>query len=308
MDNKTTQFQKYSFSALTEQGALALKSEFVSNDPEYGKKVLSSIEDGLKKCDCFYISVAFITSSGIEPLLPVLKDLENRAIKGQILTTDYLTFSEPRALEKLSKFKNITLKMYITANAKVREHSGFHTKGYIFKKDESYQIIIGSSNLTQSALTYNKEWNTRLDSKENEKFVKDVLHEFNSLWNSESAKFYDDYKSVYEESYKIVKAQKKAALATKELSLETYSLKPNRMQSEFIDSLKALIAKGEKKALLISATGTGKTYASAFAVRELKAKKALFIVHREQIAKQAMKSYDIVFNNTKTTYISHFGT
>lgn len=301
MDNKTTQFQKYSFSALTEQGALALKSEFVSNDPEYGKKVLSSIEDGLKKCDCFYISVAFITSSGIEPLLPVLKDLENRAIKGQILTTDYLTFSEPRALEKLSKFKNITLKMYITANAKVREHSGFHTKGYIFKKDESYQIIIGSSNLTQSALTYNKEWNTRLDSKENEKFVKDVLHEFNSLWNSESAKFYDDYKSVYEESYKIVKAQKKAALATKELSLETYSLKPNRMQSEFIDSLKALIAKGEKKALLISATGTGKTYASAFAVRELKAKKALFIVHREQIAKQAMKSYDIVFNNTKTT-------
>lgn len=76
---------------------------------------------------------------------------------------------------------------------------------------------------------------------------------------------------------------------------------PNRMQSEFIDSLKALIAKGEKKALLISATGTGKTYASAFAVRELKAKKALFIVHREQIAKQAMKSYDIVFNNTKTT-------
>ena len=109
-------------SALTEQGALALKSEFVSNDPKYGKKVLSSIEDGLKKCDCFYISVAFITSSGIEPLLPVLKDLENRDIKGQILTTDYLNFSEPRALEKLARFKNISLKMYVRANAKVREN------------------------------------------------------------------------------------------------------------------------------------------------------------------------------------------
>ena len=91
-----------------ERGSLALNSEFVSNDPVYGKKVLSSIEDGLKTCDCFYISVAFITSSGIEPLLPVLKDLENRNIKGQILTTDYLTFSEPRALEKLEKFSNIT--------------------------------------------------------------------------------------------------------------------------------------------------------------------------------------------------------
>lgn len=285
--------------SICEQGSLALKSEFVSNDPNYGKKVLSSIEDGLRKCDHFYISVAFITLGGIEPLLPVLKDLESRKIKGQILTTDYLTFSEPRALEKLSKFSNITLKMYVTTNPKKGEKSGFHTKGYIFRKDESYQIIIGSSNLTQSALTYNKEWNTKLDSSENEKFAKDVLHEFNNLWNSENSKVYSDYKSVYEEAYKIVKEQEKAAINSDILSLQTYDLKPNRMQVEFIDSLKNLIANGQKKALLISATGTGKTYASAFAVRELNAKKALFIVHREQIAKQAMKSYDIVFNNTK---------
>lgn len=142
MDNNTTQFQKYSFSALTEQGALALKSEFVSNDPEYGKKVLSSIEDGLKKCDCFYISVAFITSSGIEPLLPVLKDLENRDIKGQILTTDYLTFSEPRALEKLSKFKNITLKMYITANAKVRSILAFIPKVISLKRTRAIKLLL----------------------------------------------------------------------------------------------------------------------------------------------------------------------
>lgn len=282
-----------------ERGSLALNSEFVSNDPVYGKKVLSSIEDGLKTCDCFYISVAFITSSGIEPLLPVLKDLENRNIKGQILTTDYLTFSEPRALEKLAKFSNITLKMYVTKNPKKGEKTGFHTKGYIFRKDESYQIIIGSSNLTQSALTYNKEWNTKLDSSENEKFAKDVLHEFNILWNSENSKLYSEYKAIYELDYKIVKEQEKAAVSSEILSLQTYDLKPNRMQTEFIDSLKELIRNGQKRALLISATGTGKTYASAFAVRELKAKKALFVVHREQIAKQAMKSYDIVFNHTK---------
>lgn len=299
MNSSSLKMTSFYTDSICEQGSLALKSEFVSNDPNYGKKVLSSIEDGLRKCDHFYISVAFITLGGIEPLLPVLKDLESRKIKGQILTTDYLTFSEPRALEKLSKFSNITLKMYVTTNPKKGEKSGFHTKGYIFRKDESYQIIIGSSNLTQSALTYNKEWNTKLDSSENEKFAKDVLHEFNNLWNSENSKVYSDYKSVYEEAYKIVKEQEKAAINSDILSLQTYDLKPNRMQVEFIDSLKNLIANGQKKALLISATGTGKTYASAFAVRELNAKKALFIVHREQIAKQAMKSYDIVFNNTK---------
>lgn len=46
--------------------------------------------------------------------------------------------------------------------------------------------------------------------------------------------------------------------------------------------------------------GTGKTYASAFALRDKHPKKALFLVHREQIAKQAIKSYRNVFGNGKT--------
>ena len=57
---------------------------------------------------------------------------------------------------------------------------------------------------------------------------------------------------------------------------------------------------GEDKALLISATGTGKTYASAFALRDIDPKRALFIVHREQIAKQAMNSFKKVFQDTRS--------
>ena len=69
------------------------------------------------------------------------------------------------------------------------------------------------------------------------------------------------------------------------------------MQVGFIINLKKIIESGEKKALLISATGTGKTYASAFALRELKFKRMLFLVHRGQIAKQSLKSYRKVFGN-----------
>ena len=64
--------------SICEQGSLALKSEFVSNDPNYGKKVLSSIEDGLRKYDHFYISVAFITLGGIDPYLSQITSLRNR--------------------------------------------------------------------------------------------------------------------------------------------------------------------------------------------------------------------------------------
>lgn len=134
---------------------LAYKPGFVSNNPEEGKKVISSIEEELLRCEQFQISVAFITMGGVTPLLQTLKELEEKGIPGQILTTNYLNFSEPKALEKLNGLKNITLKMYDVEAAQ----EGFHTKGYIFKKEEIYRIILGSSNMTAAALTVNKEWN-----------------------------------------------------------------------------------------------------------------------------------------------------
>ena len=199
---------------------LAYKPAFVSNNPEEGKKVISSVEDELLRCDQFQISVAFITMGGVTPLLQTLKELEEKGVKGQILTTNYLNFSEPRALEKLNGLKNITLKMYDVEAA----GNGFHTKGYIFKKEEIYRIIIGSSNMTSAALTVNKEWNTKLISTENGEGAEEIVEEFQKLWNSEYALPYDDFYEVYKERYNIIKHQRE-------------------------------IAKSEERALLISATG-----------------------------------------------------
>ena len=81
-------------------------------------------------------------------------------------------------------------------------------------------------------------------------------------------------------------------------SLEKYKLQPNSMQVGFISNLRKILESGEKRALLISATGTGKTYASAFAMRELGFKRVLFLVHRGQLARQTKKSYEKVFANT----------
>lgn len=108
--------------------------------------------------------------SGVTPLLQTLKELEDRHIPGEILTTNYLNFSEPQALKKLSQLSNITLRMYDVEAA----GEGFHTKGYIFKKEEIYRIIIGSSNMTSSALTSNREWNTKIVSTESGEYVEFV--------------------------------------------------------------------------------------------------------------------------------------
>ena len=267
----------------------------VSNS--HGKKVLTVIEKEMKGCDDLFISVAFITMGGIAPLLGTLKDLEKQGVHGRILTTDYLMFSDPRALDKLASLKNLDVRVFKTGANNV----GFHTKGYMFHNGDNLRIIIGSSNLTQDAITKNHEWNTRLVSSLEGAYAKDIESEFNDLWNTSVC--YSEYRQEYAELYKNSrKEHEEIDRLTRTLDL-SYSqvLKPNDMQKQFTLNIEEIIRSGEKRAMLISATGTGKTYASAFAIRKLFAdnlfqgKKALFLSHREQINRQALKSYKRVF-------------
>ncbi len=288
---------------------LAYRPQFIYNNNKDGQKVFSAIEDELCKCDSFTISVAFITRGGITPLLQTLKELERRGIPGRILTTDYLTFSDPVALDTLAGLSNVELRMYQTERA----GNGFHTKGYIFQNKEEYCFIIGSSNLTQDALTRNMEWNTKLVSTDKGEMLVSILDEFDKLWNSvEFTKTYDEFIQDYRRKYKekqlfdkMVAEQKKIAKNQEIPSIESYTLQPNSMQRAFIYNLLELRNKSVDKALLISATGTGKTYASAFAMRELGFQRVLFLVHRNQIAKQAKTSFETVFgNNIRTGLVS----
>ena len=272
----------------------SIRPKFISNNYREGKKVLSSIEDELLACDEFYISVAFITLSGLTPLLQALRELERRNVSGRILTTNYLCFSEPKALERLNQLSNITIKIFDAESS----GDGFHTKGYIFRKDEIYKIIIGSSNMTSNALKHNYEWNTKIVSTANGEMTSQIMEEYERLWRSPFAKSYDEFIEGYEERYRIVKHQREIARQDELVSLEKFRLAPNSMQVGFIANLRKILHAGETRALLISATGTGKTYASAFAMRELGFKRVLFLVHRGQLARQTKRSYEKVFGKS----------
>ncbi|EDT85386.1 DUF3427 domain-containing protein [Clostridium botulinum] len=267
---------------------LALTPKLIVNDYSKGSKVLSEIISDLNKCEEFFISVAFITNSGILPLLETLKVLKKKGVKGKILTTDYLNFSEPKALKKLLEFPNIEMKLYSKEN--------FHTKGYIFRYKDHYKLIVGSSNLTQTALTKNKEWNLKVSSLEEGSLTGGVISEFNQLWNDAdelTIKWIETYEDIY-------RKQVEFARKSKVPRLSQYKLKPNKMQVEAIQGLERLRENGQDRGLLISATGTGKTYLSAFELRNYNPEKALFIVHREQIAKQALNSFRNVFGDTRS--------
>lgn len=264
-----------------------LRAQFLSNSGE--SKVLNEIETQLKTCTSFCISVAFITRSGVQPLLMTLKELEQKNIPGRVLTTDYQLFTQPAAIAKLLELKNIEVRLFQSS-----QKEGFHTKGYLFRQADLCHVIIGSSNWTDQALCTNREWNAKIVSRQTGQFVTRLRAEFESLWNSDRTVDMSDGVAfqTYEARWKSAQKLRQQLSA---LSLDSEGsnekLEPNLMQKAFVENLQQIYGTGQRKALLISATGTGKTYAAAFAIKTIAPKRVLFIVHREQILQQARRSF-----------------
>jgi len=263
--------------------------QILVNDKKSGIKVLSTIQSELMQCDEFWFSVAFVTNSGVASLFQTLLELEERNIKGKLLVSQYLNFTQPEALKRLSKFKNIELKIVTEGD--------FHSKGYLFKNNNLYDLIIGSSNLTQSALSKNKEWNLKVTATPESHIIVNAIKEFkNEFENAHlvTKHYIDDYEQIYKKQF----ARNKSVRAALDQDLVKIII-PNSMQKEALQTIKELRGNGKNKALLISATGTGKTYLSAFDAKVFNPRKLLFVVHRENIARASLRTYKDIFGKSK---------
>jgi superfamily II DNA or RNA helicase len=240
----------------------------------------------LEECKSFIFNVAFINYSGVQLLLDCFKTLEQKEVKGKILTSTYLNFTQIKALEKIKEFKNIELKIYDSNESNI----GFHSKSYIFEFKDDYKVIIGSSNITASAFKSNIEWNVKTLSKKDDVFLQNVLSEFDELWKS-SYEANDEFLQEYAE---FLTKQKKEF--TPSFSFKK-SIKTNFMQDKALLRLEQLRLSGENKALIIAATGSGKTYLSAFDVKKFEAKTMLFLVHRENILLSAKESFENILGD-----------
>lgn len=257
------------------------RPQLLTNDHRVGRKVLWTIQQELDQCEEFWFSVAFITTGGVATIINSLVELEKRNIKGKVLASQYLNFTDPEALKRLKKFTNIELK--------IATEGDFHSKGYLFRKGDYYNLIIGSSNLTQTALCSNKEWNLKVSGTKDSELINQAILEFNKEFES-SDRVTDDLLINYSFLWNTKKLFN-SEIIEKETHVEAFRPKPNLMQREALRNIENLREKNKKKALLISATGTGKTYLSAFDVENFKPKKFLFVVHRLTIAEEAMKTF-----------------
>ena len=258
-----------------------LQPQIIYNDYNSGSNLLVELLQELQTCKRFYFAIAFITQSGLICLKECLKLLQEKNITGDILTTDYLYFNQPKALQELQQYPNLNIRIYTKEN--------FHIKGYIFEQNDYYTLIVGSNNLTQTALKANKEWSLKINSLANGALINNTLSQFQQMWQ-EAMPLTDIWLKQYTDKYHSLQKLKRQ-FATAQENISTNDIAPNKMQQEALTALEKLQQDNKHKALLISATGTGKTYLSAFAVKKANPKRLLFLAHREQILKQACKTF-----------------
>lgn len=284
----------------------AYNPKLLINSIDGSKKISTILLEELNTCDEFFFSVAFLTDSGYWVFHEIFKKLESKNIKGKIIVSQYNNFTEPNALRKLLKFNNIQLKI-------IEEKTlCMHTKGYIFRHGDEYTTVIGSSNMTQNALAINQEWNVKLKAKKDDPYILQLKEQFIFLFE-EATPVTEDFINNYELKYSLLKA-KTPKINNDEFfevaeTIDDYSssntFKPNKMQEEALFSLKRIRELGADKALVISSTGTGKTILTALDVKDFKPQKFLFVIHREQIIKDAMKAFKFVLG--KDIDIKEFG-
>lgn len=247
------------------------------------KKVIDIFESELETCESFWFTTAFFSMSGLCTLYSLLEDLERRNVPGCILVSQYLNFTQPDALNKLKQYSNIKVR--------IETNSNLHAKIYMFKHQDHVSVLLGSSNLTANALSKNEEMNILVRALPQSKFVQDITVKKQKLFEDaqEITKEYLEYYDGVYQSYKKNNSPQKSFLN------KTNRLQPNMMQQEALNNLEKLRENGAEKALLISATGTGKTYLSAFDAFNMQAQTMLFIVHRENILIDAKQTFQNVF-------------
>lgn len=269
-----------------------MRDEFLSN---VNTSFLNKIKSNLKKCKSFNFSVSFIKKAGLVLLEREIEEALERGAKGRIITSTYQNFTDIGSLEQFYNWQKEYDNFECHLDYECFGDNGFHTKGYLFEYDDSIEFIVGSSNITRFALLKNYEWNVSLISKDNLESYNDALVEFELIWNNTlelDSKLIEKYRLQLDYAIEKWDMDYVNAMDAK--------INPNSMQRKALRELRRYRDTGVKKALIISATGSGKTYLASFDARNFGAKRLLYIVHRESILKDAKESFVKVFGAERT--------
>jgi superfamily II DNA or RNA helicase len=266
-------------------------SDLIVNGPR-DLRLGSEIRAELPSADRVDLLVAFLKWSGLRILERELAEFcRRRPGKLRVLTTTYLGASEPEALEALREMGAEIRVSYDSRRTRL------HAKAWLFRRDSGFSTaLVGSSNLSRSAMLDGCEWNVRLSVVDNAAILAKFQATFDQYWDEPDFEPYDRERFVSETEHRDPRRDALARAA---------HLRPYPHQSEVLDALAEERAAGHHRNLVVAATGTGKTVVAALDYARLRRQRGeaslLFVAHRKEILDQSLATFRVAVRD------GHFG-
>ena len=256
--------------------------------------LLQELKAEIASSDRIDMLVSFIKWSGIRLLMDELSQFCNHG-RLRVITTSYIGATDLKAIEFLSQLPNTEIRISYDT-----ERTRLHAKVYYFFRESGFSsAYVGSSNLSNPAITSGLEWNVKLTEKDAGDILQKICVSFESYWdNPEFIPYRIGDKPVLKEALN----RQKGSGGENDLPV-LFDITPYFYQKEILEKL--LVERevhGRYRNLIVAATGTGKTIISAFDFRNFVRNgnpdaRILFVAHREEILKQSLSRFRIIMRD-----------
>ena len=277
--------------------ALGLVAPWLFTAGKDSPSLLHEIRRELAGCDRVDILVSFITVSGVRKLRDIFDAItavgagQSASARIRILTTTYTGATEARALDELARLPGCAVRVSLDGR-----RTRLHAKAWLFHRDSGFgSAYVGSANLSGAALTGGLEWTVKLTERGHPDLFARAAAHFETLWNDSEFERYDADDPAHRAALAHA-LERESGGADAVVPISFFDLQPKTYQQDMLDQLEAERAHGRMRNLLVAATGTGKTVVAAFDYRRLAEARGgrprlLFVAHREEILRQALRTY-----------------
>jgi superfamily II DNA or RNA helicase/HKD family nuclease len=263
--------------------------------------LVSQLRKEIGAADRVDILCSFIKWSGVRIIEDALQKLAANRCPLRVITTSYMGATDLKAVESLREMANSNIKVsYDTRRTRL------HAKAYIIHRQTGFGVAyIGSSNISQAALTDGLEWNVKISQHESPHIWAKLCATFDAYWNDPE---FVPYSAVSREQLRLALQQECAGAGNEEEPAFFFDIKPYMYQEEILQRLQAeREVHGRYKNLVVAATGTGKSVVAGFDYARFKriadsgttggTARLLFVAHREEILRQSLRCFQTILRN-----------